>query len=136
MTRAAPGPRRILLAGCVALFVCASGISHMPLERMPELPASDKTLHIAGFFVLAAALMASVLAYGLDRCRRLPLAVAILATYGLLDEITQPWFNRCADIWDLAADMAGALVAIVLWEILWTLRKPSARAKSPTSPPA
>jgi VanZ family protein len=43
------------------------------------------------------------------------LVVAIILVHGYIDEITQPLTNRTYDLWDLAADLCGAIVAIGLW---------------------
>ena len=38
--------------------------------------------------------------------------VALLASYGAFDEVTQPIVGRDCDFWDWVADMAGILVGI------------------------
>ena len=101
----------------MAAIFYVSGLSFAPLPAQ----VSDKTGHSVAYAGLA---LLCVRAVG----RRLPcrvvlrvatLALAIAAAYGAFDELHQ-WFvpGRSADVFDLFADVRGALIGIgVCW--LW-----------------
>ena len=52
--------------------------------------------------------------------RRQALMVGLIGIgFGLADETTQPLFSRVFDWWDVAADMAGAILAGVVLFVYW-----------------
>jgi VanZ family protein len=113
--RADPRAARVWLWAPVLAYVTAIFVaSSMALP--PGLPAavSDKALHAMAYAVLAL-LLIRALSGGrwAGVTGRVALASALLATaYGLTDEVHQAFVpGRSADVRDLVADAAGAIVA-------------------------
>lgn len=84
----------LLLAAAMAVATL------MPLTGGPGIPGSDKTHHILGFAVLALP-MASV------RPRAMLWLAPLLACYGGVIEIVQPYVGRGRELADWLADLAG-----------------------------
>ena len=84
----------LLLAAAMAVATL------MPLTGGPGLPGSDKTHHVIGFAVLALP-MASV------RPRAMLWLAPLLACYGGVIEIVQPFVGRGREWADWLADLAG-----------------------------
>jgi VanZ family protein len=108
--------RWVLLIGlCLLIFWQSSG--PLPVEA-PSLPGLDKVVH-AVLYALLAFLAARAFATlpALKSPRVLVWAAAGFAIlYGLSDEVHQAFVpGRSADIWDLAADAAGAVVGAVVY---------------------
>jgi VanZ family protein len=107
-----PAPiRRTLLLACIVLWLGAAAATHTPAPRLPPLHTSDKVLHAGGYFVLGMAFLLTLRAYGWRGRWCILIAVPVLLAYGALDELTQPWVNRCAAWDDWLADGAGAALA-------------------------
>ncbi len=112
------------------------------VELLPSWLPWDKAVHALIFGVLAALLRAPS---RLPRGRAEVVAVALAATWGVVDELHQSTVpGRQADPWDALADLTGALLAACALG-LWLQRRPrgpgrqrapQALGPSPTSPPA
>ena len=126
-----PLARRVLLVGLVLLWAGAFAATHIPVSKMPELHASDKTLHVLGYFALGGVFHITLAAYGIGRLRRSIVVVLTMAAYGALDEITQPLVNRCAAFGDWLADLAGAAAAVLVLEAFHTTLLKRKRATKP-----
>jgi VanZ family protein len=109
--------RWILLAG-LALFAAALVATHLPPEDVPNLRVRDKILHLIGYFVLAGFSWAVLWVYGAPTFRRLLALAVFLPIWAAVDELTQPFFRRTADLDDWAADMIGCAAAIVLAQLV------------------
>jgi len=72
----------------------------------------DKLLHMAAYGVLG---LLAALAYG-GRWRTMSTAAitlfALLAAWGAVDEVTQPWFGRLADPSDWGCDIIGGAIGL------------------------
>ncbi len=110
--------RRAAVVVCVFVWIIAFTVSHAPLERLPDLHTSDKTLHFVGFFVLGSVFFLTLVVHGGNRWRRIGIVSLIMFVYALVDELTQPLVNRHADVLDFASDLVGAMGALVVWELL------------------
>jgi len=92
-------------------------------------PHADKVVHFGTFGILGgcmAGLIAAMQARGRAKStataketatksvRPYLLALAVLVIYGALDEWTQPLTGRNCDVWDWAADAAGAAVGLAV----------------------
>jgi VanZ family protein len=92
----------------MALFAA----THVPHVPPPVPPHSDKWLHIAAFAVLAA-LFAWTWSLRAPFGWRQGLAVlVILAVYGAVDEVTQPYTGRYASVADWIADVIGIVCGL------------------------
>lgn len=101
-------------------WVAAFTITHIPPLRpynpdaLPRLIPLDKIVHVGGFAILAWLLM-NLLTRRIGTIWSILLTVLLCAIYGVVDELTQPLFNRTADIWDWVADMAGCGVGLAFF---------------------
>lgn len=125
------GPLALLLA--VGWIVAVLTINSLPADRLPDLrtvwykPAhADKLAHFV-FYGVMAALVFNVLApsrrrpgWHLALRRALLLALVIPMAMGVYDEWNQLRVpGRSADLWDVAADWAGAWCAVALAALKW-----------------
>ncbi len=72
----------------------------------------DKLLHMAAYGVLG---LLAALAYGGRWQTTLPAAIALLAmlaAWGIVDEVTQPLFGRLADASDFVCDLIGGAIGL------------------------
>ena len=110
----------LTLLYCSVIFYASS----QPAERLPvqPFPGSDKVVHGILYGALAA-----LISSGMRHSRRphpawacFWLPVLFATAYGLSDEFHQYFVpTRSADVWDLAADACGALVAQVALFVLF-----------------
>jgi len=111
---ARPWMARLLAAATVAYTGVLVFATHYPRPEEllgPNAP-SDKTLHFVAYAVLAAFSAATWLAARRTASRSIaPLAIA-LASFGAIDEITQPFFRRHADPLDWVYDCIGIAIGI------------------------
>lgn len=97
--------------------------THIPAERVPDLPASDKTIHLLMFAGLGTVLyLALYLSNPARRFILLPILV-IGCTYAVLDEVTQPFFRRYCDGRDMLADIAGLCLALGVCALIFRRRR-------------
>ncbi|HEX3869331.1 MAG TPA: VanZ family protein, partial [Pirellulales bacterium] len=93
-----------------------------PVETpVPTFHGTDKLAHMAIYGGFAAIVLWNVEALSSRFWLPLFVSIVIVAVQGAVDEITQPLTGRLCDIYDWAADLAGAIVAITL---LRAFRKP------------
>ncbi|MGD9645263.1 MAG: VanZ family protein [Pirellulales bacterium] len=118
----------LLLLGLYVALLFTS--THWPRLNLPPVYTPippDKIAHFCCYAVLAV--LALVLPVGFLRrpdgqpVRRrwlagLTLWLLVIAT-GLVDELTQPWFDREFEWADLACDASGSLLAIFIVSLLW-----------------
>ncbi|MDL2231758.1 VanZ family protein [Porphyromonadaceae bacterium OttesenSCG-928-L07] len=100
----------------------------MPGDRLPDprldIPYMDKMVHFGMFFIMAL-LLCNELEYQTHwRKRRIyMIAVGVVFLYGGVIEIMQEyWFERSGDIWDLLADVFGAIVGCLTYPYLRKLK--------------
>lgn len=74
------------------------------------------------FFLLALALE------GVRGFKRVVIVMAVMGVYAALDEITQQFVSRSPALADWCADMIGAGLAVLLWQIAAAIRERSKRA--------
>ncbi|MBT3279552.1 MAG: VanZ family protein [Phycisphaerales bacterium] len=122
--------RRLSTVGLVALWIASYVVTHLPAEKIPDLHASDKTLHVIGYFVLAAAWLIRGRIHSHPWRRRATWAVLIFPLYALFDETTQPLVNRFFGWGDILADLIGLSLAVALDGVLAALFRPSAMRPS------
>ncbi|NLF29515.1 MAG: VanZ family protein [Planctomycetes bacterium] len=119
-----PPLRRLLWVALAAAWLTAFISTHIPAERVPTLPASDKLLHMATYAGLALIYWLTLAAHPVRGLRRVGLVIASLLAYAVFDEITQPLVNRYASLADGLADAAGAVIAVTLCEVgAWVRRR-------------
>ena len=113
----------LLVAYWLAIF---SG-THYPQAPRIEIDNSDKILHFSGYFGLAFLLMAWRLTRRAPTFGAVAFVVAVIVTYGALDEITQPLTGRDCDLLDWVADVAGTILGASTAAVgmAWWRRQPS-----------
>ncbi|MEW6217984.1 MAG: VanZ family protein [Thermodesulfobacteriota bacterium] len=90
--------------------------------ELPGFFAADKLAHAGAYGVLAWATLFAVV--GRWGWRRVPVlaVVVVCGLYGLSDELHQAWVPyRSPELADLAADLAGVLLAVAGWRY-WSRR--------------
>ena len=127
--------RGVFLWGPVALMMAAIFVLSSMAE--PPLPddVSDKSGHVLGYAALGTTVVRAV-AGGLPRpitMRTAAIAIGITVAYGATDELHQVFVTgRTAEIADLYADGAGALLAAIAcwaWGIISARRDPPPRPR-------
>lgn len=106
----------LLVAGYwLALFVA----THVP--RIPAaltMPGADKWQHLAAYAILALLLAArQSLGQRLNGMRLCRIA-AIVAVYGVFDELTQIPVGRHADVKDWYADVVGCMLGLAVFAMV------------------
>ena len=112
-----PPLRRIIVTGCIVLWLAALVATHVPAEQVPEVRFSDWTLHALGYLALGSAFWLTLWAHGAGRWKRVMWVLGAMIVYAALDEITQPLVNRVASLTDWVADAAGAVIALAACEL-------------------
>ncbi|MDY6913326.1 MAG: VanZ family protein [Planctomycetota bacterium] len=123
--------KHLALSICVILWVFAFIVSHVPADRLPKTHVGDKYLHFVGFFGLAIALLLTLAGYNVPRLRRVVVAICITAGYAAFDEATQALVNRHAAFSDWLADVCGALLAVIVLEVCFSLLGKLRRGSAP-----
>jgi len=115
--------RRWLLLALILFWVAAVIASHTPQDRLPELPANGKVLHVVGFFGLATILSLVLATYGKTGWRQDVLVLLVMTAYAALDEGTQPFFHRNGCVADVILDASASMLALMTWCFAsWVLR--------------
>ena len=65
--------------------------------------------------------------YGRGGIARLLLVALVLSAYAAIDELTQPWFRRTADLEDWMVDSVGIVIALSVAEVSAAARAGTAR---------
>ncbi len=121
-----------MTAVCALTWLAAFAATHMPAENIPTTPGGPAAMHLIGYFGLTVMFVATLAAHRVRRGRRILSAAIVLPVYGLVDEWTQSFVGRDADVVDCLVDVAGALLAVVLVELILAAR---GRRKRNDSPP-
>ncbi len=112
-----PRPQRARWPWLAGYWLLMAVGSHLPQESAAApILGHDKLVHFAAFAVLAwlLAWWDSGRAHSLG-WRRAGQLFAILIAYGIADELTQPYFGRSCDIFDLVADALGSLTGLAVF---------------------
>ncbi len=99
-----------------ALFVLA----HIPIPRLARTAdLSDKGLHFLAYLILAFFLW-----FAINNDKKVNwckpgawIILCLIAAYGVVDEISQPYVGRTCDATDLIANLAGSLTGLILFTI-------------------
>lgn len=114
------------LLACLAVFVAAFIVTHLPPSKALPAQRFDKLLHFVGFTVLGMlALWQNLTPTSLPRLNSLLWIVLVVASYAAFDEITQPLVRRDCEFLDWVADSGGAVfgVAIIYFVQRFALQK-------------
>lgn len=102
-----------------AYWVFLACATHFPKARIDlGVQQSDKLAHIVGYGLLAFLFWRFGEALGRPLSGRFVwLAAGILVAYAALDELTQPFFNRGADLIDWLCDASAAIAVLAILEV-------------------
>ena len=114
---------RIVTAAYAIALVVATHTPRLAVSFDSGTPIpADKLLHFTAYGVLG--MLVGFIAEQADRklFRWLPMAFAAVACFALVDEITQPMFQRHAEPFDWVADIIGGGVGLCLTAgCIWAL---------------
>jgi len=107
---------------CISLFLLTLPGSALPKDELFDKLQVDKWVHITMFFLLCF-----LFGYPLRKTNNVSLLTWLLVicmtgiAYGIAIEFVQKYWipNRSFDIWDIAADTVGCIIAFI-----WLRRKP------------
>lgn len=100
--------RRAML---VVIWLILATITHVPVpQSVQEIRISDKLVHLVAYFPLGL-LLPSCRFRGLHRRWT---CLAVIAIYGVLDELLQIPVGRTASVFDWLADLVGASSGLLL----------------------
>lgn len=117
-------PTKSIVLFALATYWLALAIgTHIPVDNVPNVPASDKALHFGAYFGLAVLVNAALLVCGRNQSW---LTVIIgLAFYGAVDEWLQIPVGRSCEFADWVADVAGVIAGTAAFKTvrhLWHYR--------------
>ncbi len=113
--------QKITIAVLVIYWVVLIIVAHIPIPQMVyQARVSDKWLHFLAYMNLVFLLWFSVCP---DRkvswrSRAAWLILFVVAAYGGLDELLQPYVGRTCDVSDFVANVAGILAGLVIFVFL------------------
>lgn len=125
---------RILIAGNVLWVIIIFILCSLPGEDIPDphwnIPHLDKVVHFGMFFILSLLLVCPLEYYSALSVKKIyAIAVAVAFVYGGGIELLQHYFfNRGGDVWDLAADLAGAIAGCLCYPLLKRLLRKKSSA--------
>ncbi len=116
---AVPRWQRVLwwcaLLGYVAVLLTATHLPRPPIQHLPV--RNDKVLHFLAYFVFGLLLgMRTIRTW-----RKAVFFLAIIQTFAMFDELTQPFFRRTTDIFDWLSDGVGGACGILAGMLLHSL---------------
>lgn len=108
------GAGLVLAVYWLAMFL-ATHWPHVPSEITEQV--SDKTLHLVAYGGLGFWLALAVPPSGAGSRWGWPGLLAILAAYGAVDELTQPFVGRECDFYDWVMDILGGTLGLAAYAV-------------------
>jgi VanZ family protein len=114
--RTPSGLQKSWLAASLLSLLIVLVLTHIPNAALPRVLHKhllDKVEHVVAYGLVAAFFLLSLP----DPVRPVVLAVGLLLLAGVavVDELTQPFFNRYASVGDYVADLTGIVLAGVIF---------------------
>ncbi len=116
---------RALAVGWIGYWIVLTGLLHSPKLPRAPISISPRGLVIHGFTFALLGLGCAVV----QRARRRPMTwgwvarwSAVFMAYGAASELLQPLSGRHCDVWDWVADTGGAVGALLVCKLAWSLR--------------
>jgi len=113
--------QKITIAVLVPYWIALLIFAHIPIPQIVyQAQVSDKCLHFLAYLILVFLLWFSI---NPDRkvnwrSRVVWLLLFVVAVYGGLDELLQPYVGRTCDVWDFVANAGGILTGLVMFTFL------------------
>lgn len=101
-----------LLTGLYWAFIFT--LTHLPPRVVHPPTGRDKIYHMSAYGVLGMLLFATLQASGWTLRQSCIGVLGIGMVYGVIDELTQPYFRRSAEVADWFADVVGLLTALLI----------------------
>lgn len=101
----------------IVMWMAAFTVTHIPMTVAGAGSGLDKLYHFVGYLGLSALLWRTLYAYDHPPGRRRLVVGLVVPVYAALDELTQPYFGRSAELLDFVADALGMVVAVAAAEI-------------------
>ncbi|MEE9294202.1 MAG: VanZ family protein [Phycisphaerae bacterium] len=119
MVSAGKARRSAVLAGrlWIVYWVAFFAIMHTPRQHLPHVRVSyiDKVAHVTGYALLGLLGGAYAQRAGVKRGKAWYAKwLLVYALYAAVDELTQPYVNRSANLSDWVADVIGVVIAFVV----------------------
>jgi VanZ family protein len=92
------------------VLVAITFLSLWPLDRLPEVPGTDKTHHVIAYALL-------MLPTALRKPQRWMLLALLFIFYSGAIELLQPYVNRYGEWMDVLANTAGVICGVVAAEL-------------------
>jgi len=108
---------KIVLAAYCSLVLYASSLGQPDLPKGPTVENFDKVIH---FFEYALMAILAWFAFGRGSSGFAWGIFGFCSCFGIADECWQDWLDhaRTPDVWDAAADAAGAFVGLLLCQVV------------------
>ncbi|WP_157471522.1 VanZ family protein [Marinifilum fragile] len=109
---------RNIIWAIIIFILCSIPGNDLPKTSAIHIPHFDKLVHFGMFFIMGIFLMAELsFQTKLKKSLIILIIVFLVAVYGgAIEYLQQNYFiNRSGDYMDLAADILGAIVAILLY---------------------
>ena len=103
----------------------------LPFSLIPQgIDFADKLNHFGAYMLLALSMLAGwELSTGVLQPAHYFVVWLVGALYGVVDEVTQPIFNRYCDGADWFADLTGLVIGLILFSIMRPLMYRALRPK-------
>lgn len=99
-------------------------LTHIPrLGPLPDIPGKDKTIHFLAYCFGAILLFFALLYKSSERKYLIGFIIALMIV-GMLDEWTQPFFNRTCSLGDWIADASGIIIGTLIVIIFARRKRP------------
>lgn len=105
--------RWVILPLLVLYWTALFTATHLPPRDAPSVGVPDKLLHFLAYGGLGFLLVLSATTFRPLRPRAFAALLAILAIYGILDELLQSVVARTPELFDWLADLAGGLAGML-----------------------
>jgi VanZ family protein len=109
-----PRLRRTLTVVLVAYWLTLFVLTHLPPERALSTGIGDKVMHMLAYALLAALVQAYLRMRHRKPSSSGMTALSVCMIYGIIDEVTQRFVGREAELMDWMADTSGAATAVVV----------------------
>lgn len=108
-----PRSRRLLGFTLICYWIALFVSTHVPLPESTFPGQSDKLAHFAAYALLAFLFGLWVSSLQRMRARNYVFVFALMAAYGIVDELLQTPVGRDTDRYDMLADCIGSIVGLV-----------------------
>jgi len=110
--------KRAIWSVTIVYWLAIFTVTHLPADKLPPIPVSDKIEHMTAYGLLSILLFAALQTTGLSRGKTVALLIAMTMFYAVVDELLQIPVGRTCDIQDIYADLGGVAIAVVMCVVI------------------